>query len=122
MIRQELDVAVDWAAAEGWNPGWHDADCFYAADAGGFLIGLLGDEPIATIAVVRYGVSFGFVGFYIVKAAYRGQGYGLQIWKAGLRRLEGRVVGLDGVVDQQENYKKSGFLLAHRNVRYQGTA
>jgi GNAT superfamily N-acetyltransferase len=120
MSRQELDVAVNWAAAEGWNPGWRDADCFYAADPDGFLIGLLGDEPIATISAVRYGVSFGFVGFYIVKPAYRGQGYGLRIWKTALTRLQGRVVGLDGVVDQQGNYKKSGFVLAHRNIRYQG--
>ena len=30
------------------------------------------------------------------------------------------VVGLDGVVAQQENYKKSGFALAYRNIRYGG--
>ena len=29
-------------------------------------------------------------------------------------------VGLDGVVAQQENYKKSGFTLAYRNIRYGG--
>jgi len=121
MTRREIDVAVDLAAAEGWNPGLHDANCFHAADPGGFLIGLLGDEPIATISVVKYGASFGFLGFYIVKPEYRGQGYGIRIWNAGLACLEGRVVGLDGVVDQQENYKKSGFVLAYRNIRYQGT-
>src|SRR5207245_2571831 len=32
-----------------------------------------------------------------------------------------RTVGLDGVVAQQENYRKSGFRLAYRNVRYGGT-
>jgi GNAT superfamily N-acetyltransferase len=120
MDRQEIDLAVDWAAAEGWNPGLYDANCFYAADPGGFLIGLLGDEPIATISVVKYGGSFGFVGFYIVAPPHRGRGYGIKIWNAALARLEGRTVGLDGIVDQQENYKKSGFVLAHRNIRYQG--
>jgi hypothetical protein len=99
----------------------HDANCFYAADSHGFLIGLLGDEPVATISVVKYGTSFGFLGFYIVKPAYRGQGYGIRIWNAGLARIKGRVVGLDGVVDQQENYKKSGFVLAYRSIRYQGS-
>jgi hypothetical protein len=31
------------------------------------------------------------------------------------------VIGLDGVVAQQDNYKKSGFQLAYANVRYGGT-
>jgi Acetyltransferase (GNAT) domain/Acetyltransferase (GNAT) family len=120
MNRQEVDLAVDWAAAEGWNPGLHDAKCFYAADPDGFLIGLLGDEPVATISAVKYGTAFGFVGFYIVAPAHRGLGYGLEIWNTGVARLQGRTIGLDGVVDQQENYKKSGFVFAHRNIRYQG--
>jgi hypothetical protein len=122
MTRGEIGLAVDWAAAEGWNPGLGDADCFHAADPRGFLVGLLGDEPIATISVVKYGASFGFLGFYIVKPGYRGQGHGIAIWNAGLAYLQGRVVGLDGVVDQQDNYRKSGFVLAYRNVRYQGTS
>jgi ribosomal protein S18 acetylase RimI-like enzyme len=118
--RQEVDTAIDWAEAEGWNPGVYDADCFYAADPNGFLIGLLGDEPVATLSAVKYGNSFGFLGFYIVKPEYRGKGYGIQIWNAGLAHLRGRTIGLDGVVAQQDNYKKSGFKLVYRNIRYQG--
>ncbi|WP_445262592.1 GNAT family N-acetyltransferase [Pseudomonas sp. EA_105y_Pfl2_R69] len=120
MTRGEVDIAIDWAAAEGWNPGLHDADCFYAADPDGFLIGLLNGEPIAVISVVKYGEHFGFLGFYIVKPEYRGQGYGLQIWNAGLAYLDGQTIGLDGVVAQQGNYRKSGFSLANGNLRYQG--
>ncbi|MGC8774754.1 MAG: GNAT family N-acetyltransferase [Chlorobaculum sp.] len=120
MTRQEIDLAVDWAAAEGWNPGLEDAGCFYHADPEGFLVGLAGEEPVACISVVRYGEWFGFLGFYIVKPEYRGLGLGHEIWKAGLQRLEGRVVGLDGVVAQQENYRKSGFTLAYRHIRYMG--
>lgn len=120
MTRQELDIAIDWAAIEGWNPGLYDADCFYAADPGGFLIGLVGDEPVSVISVVKYGEAFGFLGFYIVKPEYRGKGYGIQIWNAGLEYLAGCTIGLDGVVAQQDNYMKSGFTWAHANVRYQG--
>jgi ribosomal protein S18 acetylase RimI-like enzyme len=120
MTRPEVDLAVDWAAAEGWNPGLSDADCFYAADPDGFLIGLLGDQPVATLSAVKYGDSFGFIGFYIVRPEDRGRGYGLRIWNAGLARLGGRTMGLDGVVAQQENYRKTGFSLAYRNIRYQG--
>jgi len=120
MTRAEIDTAVDWAAAEGWNPGLHDADCFHAADPAGFFVGMLGDEAIASISAVKYGDSFGFVGFYIVKQGYRGRGYGLRIWNAAIATLQRRNIGLDGVLDQQENYRKSGFALAYRNIRYQG--
>lgn len=121
MTRDEVDMVIDWAAEEGWNPGLHDAACFYAADQEGFLVGLLGNKAVAAISVVKYGFSFGFLGLYIVRPEYRGMGYGLRIWKAGLERLEGRTIGLDGVVAQQENYMKSGFTLAYRNIRYEGT-
>ena len=120
MSRGEVDLAIEWAAKEGWNPGIHDAGCFYSADPNGFLIGLLGDEPIAIISAVKYGEGFGFLGLYIVKPEYRGKGYGIQVWNAGLKYLEGRNIGLDGVVAQQDNYKKSGFNLAYRNIRYEG--
>jgi len=120
MNRQEMAMAIDWAALEGWNPGFYDEYCFYAADPNGFLIGLLVDEPVATVSVVKYGDSFGFLGFYMVKPEHRGKGYGLQIWNAGLEYLKGLTIGLDGVVAQQNNYKKSGFALAYRNIRYEG--
>lgn len=120
MRSDEIGIAIDWAASEGWNPGLHDADNFAVADPNGFLVGELDNEPIATISVVKYGESFGFLGFYIVKPEYRGKGYGLQIWNAGLKCLKGRNIGLDGVVAQQLNYQKSGFKLAYRNIRYEG--
>lgn len=120
MTKQDIDIMIDWAAEEGWNPGLHDADCYFAADPQGFLVGYLGDEPIATISAVNYQNAFGFIGFYIVKPQYRGKGYGIEIWNAGLKRLQGLNIGLDGVVAQQDNYKKSGFNLAYRNIRFEG--
>jgi len=122
MAREEIALAIEWAANEGWNPGLHDAACFHAADPGGFLVGLLDGEPVACISVVKYAADFGFLGFYIVKPGYRGRGLGLAIWNAGMARLAGRTVGLDGVIAQQENYRKSGFSLAWRNVRHEGEA
>lgn len=120
MRREELDIAIEWAANEGWNPGLQDADCYYQADPNGFFIGLLDGEPIASISAIKYDDTFGFLGFYIVKPEFRGQGYGLQIWNAALNYLKGVNIALDGVVAQQENYKRSGFTLAYRNVRYEG--
>ena len=119
--QDEFSVAIDWAAREGWNPGLDDLAAFHAADPAGFLIGYVGGAPAACISVVRYGDGFGFLGFYIVPPEHRGKGFGLQIWNAGLAHLAGRAIGLDGVVAQQANYRKSGFELAGRNIRFSGT-
>ncbi len=119
-IPDEVALAVDWAASEGWNPGLGDADLYRSADPNGFLVGLLDDEPIATLSAIRYDDHFGFLGFYIVRPDQRGKGYGWRLWQAGMAYLEGCTVGLDGVVAQQENYRKSGFELAWNNVRYAG--
>jgi GNAT superfamily N-acetyltransferase len=122
MRPDEISIAVNWAAAEGWNPGLADAACFAAADPEGFLIGELDGAPIATVSCINYDESFAFLGFYIVRKDLRGRGYGLRIWNAALAHAGRRVIGLDGVVAQQENYRKSGFGLAYANVRYGGIA
>jgi GNAT superfamily N-acetyltransferase len=120
MTRAELDTAIGWAAAEGWNPGLDDADAFYAQDPQGFLMGFLDGRPVACISVVRYPGNFAFLGFYIVHPEHRGRGLGYRLWKAGMARLASCNVGLDGVVAQQAAYGRSGFALAHRNLRFGG--
>jgi GNAT superfamily N-acetyltransferase len=117
----EIALAVDWAAAEGWNPGFADAACFATVDSEGFLIAELDGAPAATISCVNYDENFAFLGFYIVRADLRGRGYGLRIWREAIAHAGRRVIGLDGVVAQQGNYKKSGFALAYANIRYGGT-
>jgi GNAT superfamily N-acetyltransferase len=117
---EEISIAVDWAAAEGWNPGLSDAACFAIPDAQGFFVGELGGEPVATVSCVNYDDRFAFLGFYIVRADLRGSGHGLRIWNAAIAHARPRI-GLDGVVAQQDNYKKSGFQLAYANIRYGGT-
>lgn len=111
---------LDWAAGEGWNPGLSDAEAFLAADPGGFLVGSIGGEPVAAISIVNYDDRFAFLGLYIVRPEWRGRGLGMTMWRAAMARAGARTVGLDGVVDQQANYARSGFRLIRRNVRYSG--
>jgi GNAT superfamily N-acetyltransferase len=122
MRTDEISIAVDWAAAEGWNPGLADAACFSRVDPDGFLIGELDGAPVATVSCVNYSASFAFLGLYIVRHDMRGRGHGLRVWNAAITHAGPRVIGLDGVVAQQQNYKKSGFKRAYANVRYGGTA
>ena len=85
-------------------------------------MGFIGEEPVACISVVAYGAAYGFLGLYICRPEFRGKGHGRALWQAGIARLGSRTIGLDGVVEQQANYARSGFALAHRNIRFGGTA
>ena len=122
MTSDEIAYAIELAAREGWNPGLHDATTFAQADPEGFLVAEVGGQPVGCISAVSYEGRFGFIGLYIVVPEWRGQGVGIRLWNEGMRRLEGQLVGLDGVPAQQDNYRKSGFTLAWQNVRYVGTS
>ncbi|WP_255607782.1 GNAT family N-acetyltransferase [Ancylobacter sp. Lp-2] len=122
MRPEEIPLAIDWAAGEGWNPGRADAGAFGAVDPQGFLIAEEGGAPAAVISVVNYDAAFAFLGFYIVRPEMRGHGIGYRLWQAGLAHAGARSIGLDGVVAQQANYAKEGFALSHRNIRFRAVA
>ncbi len=122
MTRKEVDVAIEWAQKEGWNPGVHDAECFYQADQTGFYVAKLNGEIVGTISLVKYPGNFAFEGLYIVKPEYRGKGIGSQIEKYALKVCKNDNLGLDGVVGMQKKYEQYGFEFAHNNIRYAGTA
>lgn len=115
----ETDTAVAWAAAEGWKPGEADMHCFLEVDPEGFLGGFIDGEMVSLISAIRYPGGFAFIGFYIVRPDYRGQGLGIRIWRAGMERVTGHNVGLDGVLAQEANYTKSGFARFQGNRRYE---
>lgn len=116
---EDMPFIIDMAAKEGWNPGLSDGGAFFAADDQGFFIGELDGEPISCISGVSYG-DFGFVGLYIVKEEHRKKGYGIQIWHEAMDYLGDINNALDGVPAEIGNYQKSGFVLYHRNLRYEG--
>lgn len=122
--REELDVAVSLAAAEGWNPGLDDADIFWQTDPEGFVVVEMAGEVIGTGSIVSYG-DFGFMGFFIVKKELRQQGIGRGFWHWRKETLKKRLnpgasIGLDGVFDMQPFYAGGGFAFTHRNLRMQG--
>ncbi|MFF7972337.1 GNAT family N-acetyltransferase [Streptomyces sp. NPDC007905] len=120
--RADWPVISGWAAAEGWNPGLSDGPAFFAQDPEGFFLGRIDGEPVSAISVVNYGADYAFLGCYLVRPDLRGHGHGLTTWKTALAHAGNRTIGLDGVVAQQDNYRRSGFELAHRTIRFTGTA
>jgi GNAT superfamily N-acetyltransferase len=123
MARQELDLTLSWAAGEGWNPGLHDAEAFWAADPEGFLVAELADEVVGTGAIVRHGAEMGFMGLFIVREHHRGQGIGRQLWFKRrdllLSRLApGAHVAMDGVEQMLPFYESGGFRFSHTQTRF----
>jgi len=126
MTRPELDELVDWAAREGWNPGLHDAELFWATDPAAFIAAYQGGELIGGGAITSYDGEFGFMGFFIVRPEYRGQGLGNTLWHARRERLLARLrpgasIGMDGVFAMQDYYAKGGFVFSHRNMRFRAS-
>lgn len=126
LTRTELDTALSCAAEEGWNPGRHDADAFWAADPEGFYGMESGGKLIGCASIVFYAGAMGFVGLFIVRPEWRGLGLGTQFWNFFVARLRDRLrpgasIALDGVFAMQPFYAKSGFVFTHRNLRMEGT-
>ncbi|MBB5538463.1 GNAT family N-acetyltransferase [Rhizobium giardinii] len=118
--RADLDILIDWAAREGWNPGLDDAAAFWAADPQGFWIAEEDGVVAAGLSLVRYGEAYAFLGLYQAHPDYRGRGIGYALWREAVSAVGDGTIGLDGVVAQQDNYRKSGFAYAHANFRYGG--
>lgn len=118
MSQDEINLAIDWAAREGWNPGNHDAVCFYQTDPNGFFVGKLKGKTIAVGSAVIYDDHFAFCGFYIVDKSYRDQGYGLELTRARLAYIGNRNAGIDGVMNMLDKYASIGYQFAHNNARY----
>jgi len=116
----DLELALEWAQAEGWGPGKGDAAAFFAADPDGFWALEMDGEMVASLSAVGYPGGVHFMGFYIVRPDHRKTGLGLQLWKQVWQQLDGLVLGGDAVLEQLANYERYGFVAAYRNIRYVG--
>lgn len=125
LYREELDEILNWARAEGWNPGLADAGAFWAADPQGFWGMEYEGRLIGGASTVVYEGGLGFVGLFIVVPEFRGRGWGGRFWDFFIGQLQSRVgpeggAALDGVFAMQAYYARSGFEFTHRNLRMEG--
>lgn len=117
MTLDDLKMVLDWAVAEGWNPGLGDAEPFFVTDPAGFFLGELDGKPVGSLSAVAYDETFGFIGLNIVRPELRSQGYGVDLWDTGMLHLGARNVGLACAVAQQDYYEECGFHLAFQSTQ-----
>ena len=116
-----MQLVKNWAINERWNPGLYEVDALYAADPNVYYLLEMDKEPVASLASVRYSKKHAFLGLYIVEPHYRGQGYGKLLWDIVMGNLKDcSSIGLNGVSEQLDQYKKEGFNVAHTNTRWHG--
>jgi GNAT superfamily N-acetyltransferase len=120
MSQTEVETAIKWAKAEGWNPGIHDGECFYHTDPKGFYAAKLDGKIVGTVSIVKYSEDFAFAGFYIVLPEFRGHGIGLKIHQFVTNKTRNLNLGIDGVVNMQSRYEQAGLKTAYTNTRYAG--
>jgi GNAT superfamily N-acetyltransferase len=120
MKREEVDMTMEWADREGWNPGLHDAEAFYHTDPNGFFAGEIAGEMIASASLVNYPGELSFAGLLIVRKDMRGQGIGSKMIGHILSRGRCRNIGADGVAAMLPTYERKGFRFAYWNHRFQG--
>ncbi|SLN35092.1 hypothetical protein ROA7450_01629 [Roseovarius albus] len=116
----ELELVLSWAANEGWNPGLADAAAFHAAGPGGFFLTCVDGDPVAAISVVNHDERNAFLGLYICRPDWRGKGLGMMTWQFAIKHAGARSIGLDGLPDQEENYRASGFIKTGSSLRHEG--
>ncbi|CAO2655679.1 Nn.00g044820.m01.CDS01 [Neocucurbitaria sp. VM-36] len=100
----------------GWNRAKADAQTHFQVAQNGknwlLLIPQETHKPEGCVIALSYPNHTGWVAFFIINAAFRGRGLGRQLWNEmdAVFHVNGTtVIGLDGVEEQVETYKRRGF-------------
>ncbi|MRI33739.1 hypothetical protein EOPP23_12150 [Endozoicomonas sp. OPT23] len=117
---------ADWIETEGWNPGIQDVDTLLRAAHAGWLGIWKGEQLAGMASVFNHSYKFAFFGLYIIQPEFRQKEFrqlelGITLNRHRLQMAGYRNIGLDGVMEQYDNYRHIGFRLAHRTPRYMFT-
>ena len=116
----DIPEIVRWARSEEFAPGFGDVDIYRNTDKQGVWMGWVDSTPVGCIAGVKYNNIYGFIGLYIVRPEYRGQGYGHRLWEQALRHLQDvKCVGLEAASHLITNYAEWGFKTSSQTIRWQ---
>ena len=127
MSRDELDVVLDWADAEGWNPGLSDADVFWRIDRAGLWAIDVDEVLVGSGATIAHGTDHVVIGLVHVRPEHRRQGIATRAFPwlvdGALSRMPpGTTVSLDVPDHLHDLAERFGFHPVRRIARMAGRA
>jgi GNAT superfamily N-acetyltransferase len=127
MSRDELDVVLDWADAEGWNPGLSDADVFWRIDRAGLWAIDVDGILVGSGATIAHGTDHVVIGLVHVRPEHRRQGIATRTFPwlvdGALSRMPpGTTVSLDVPDHLHDLAERFGFHPVRRIARMVGRA
>jgi GNAT superfamily N-acetyltransferase len=127
MTRPELDVVLDWADQEGWNPGLADADVFWRIDRSGLWAIDVDGVLVGSGATIAHGSHHVVIGLVHVRPEHRRQGIATRTFPwlvdGALSRMPaGTTVGLDVPDHLHDLAERFGFRPVRRVARMVGRA
>jgi GNAT superfamily N-acetyltransferase len=127
MSRDELDVVLDWADQEGWNPGLSDADVFWRIDRSGLWAIDVDGILVGSGATIAHGSTHVVIGLVHVRPEHRRQGIATRTFPwlvdGALSRMPpGTTVSLDVPDHLHDLAERFGFHPVRRIARMVGRA
>ncbi|MBK5299146.1 MAG: GNAT family N-acetyltransferase [Vicinamibacteria bacterium] len=122
MRGSDIDAGLRLCRASRWNQVRRDWEQFLVLTPGGTWVAELDGDVVGTVATVRYGTRFGWIGMVLVDPAERGRGIGTLLLEQGLMLLADMpLVRLDATPAGHGIYLKRGFAEECRLCRFQTT-
>ena len=87
MRQTDIDVGLRLCRVSGWNQVRRDWEQFLALTPGGACVAEYEGRVVGTVATVRYGSRFGWIGMVLVDPAVRGRGIGTRLLDHALALL-----------------------------------
>jgi GNAT superfamily N-acetyltransferase len=122
MRAPDIDVGLRLCRVSGWNQVRRDWEQFLALSPNGCCVAELEGQVVGTVATVRYGTRFGWIGMVLVDPAVRGRGIGTQLLDHSLALLKDLPqVRLDATAAGRPLYLTRGFTEEGLINRLQGS-
>ena len=117
-----FQLAAEKWSSEGFEQGPLDHICFRETKDGAFYVGELDNEPVGFISIFKHTLSYSYIGQFLVYKPFRGQGYGVKLWKRALEMalLDDQTnTGLVSTKQMEHIYEQYGFKRAWLVVHFQ---